>query len=155
MNKYKRQIIILLVSIIAVFGFTFKTLVDRNNRNKELAKQMHSKSIIKAGNDFNEDRSQLLKDYKINSAMEVFDKSDDIKIGGIITDIRNLHVIVRMDTADGSTYYNVEIPHTLKAYMTAMHVNDIVSMTVIAGDTEDGMVQAQAKEIKVTKKAGK
>lgn len=155
MNKYKRQIIILLVSIIAVFGFTFKTLVDRNNRNKELAKQMHSESIIKAGNDFNEDRSQLLKDYKINSAMEVFDKSDDIKIGGIITDIRNLHVIVRMDTADGSTYYNVEIPHTLKAYMTAMHVNDIVSMTVIAGDTEDGMVQAQAKEIKVTKKAGK
>lgn len=155
MNKYKRQIIILLVSIIAVFGFTFKTLVDRNNRNKELAKQMYSKSIIKAGNDFNEDRSQLLKDYKINSAMEVFDKSDDIKVGGIITDIRNLHVIVRMDTADGSTYYNVEIPHTLKAYMTAMHVNDIVSMTVIAGDTEDGMVQAQAKEIKVTKKAGK
>ncbi|NAS19614.1 hypothetical protein GND98_017580 [Clostridium butyricum] len=155
MNKYKRQIIILLVSIIAVFGFTFKTLVDRNNRNKELAKQMHSESIIKAGNDFNEDRSQLLKDYKINSAMEVFDKSDDIKIGGIITDIRNLHVIVRMDTADGSTYYNVEIPHTLKAYMTAMHVNDIVSMTVIAGDTEDGMVQAQAKEIKLTKKAGK
>jgi hypothetical protein len=87
--------------------------------------------------------------------MEVFDKSGDIKIGGIITDIRNLHVVVRMDTADGSTYYNVEIPHTLKAYMSAMHVNDIVSMTVIAGDTEDGMVQAQAKEIKVTKKAGK
>jgi hypothetical protein len=155
MKKYKRQIIVVLVVIIAIFGFTFKTLVDRNNRNKELAKQMHSESIIKAGNDFNEDRSQLLKEYKISSAMEVFDKSGDIKIGGIITDISNLHVIVRMDTADGSTYYNVEIPHTLKAYMTAMHVNDIVSMTVIAGDTEDGMVQAQAKEIKVTKKAGK
>jgi hypothetical protein len=155
MKKYKRQIIVVLVVIIAIFGFTFKTLVDRNNRNKELAKQMHSESIIKAGNDFNEDRSQLLKDYKISSAMEVFDKSGDIKIGGIITDIRNLHVVVRMDTADGSTYYNVEIPHTLKAYMSAMHVNDIVSMTVIAGDTEDGMVQAQAKEIKVTKKAGK
>jgi flagellar biosynthesis/type III secretory pathway M-ring protein FliF/YscJ len=48
MKKYKRQIIVVLVVIIAIFGFTFKTLVDRNNRNKELAKQMHSESIIKS-----------------------------------------------------------------------------------------------------------
>lgn len=154
MKKYKREIFILLAVVLAVFGFTFKTLVDRNNRNKELAKQMQSNAVINAATDY----SQKKHDERYNSVYEaaekLYDTSKDIKIGGIVTNIDHLYVVVRMDTADGSTYYNVEVPHTLKAYMTAIRVNCIVQMTVTVNGKEDGMVQATAKEIKVTKKAG-
>ncbi|ERI94185.1 hypothetical protein HMPREF1982_01197 [Clostridiales bacterium oral taxon 876 str. F0540] len=154
-KKYKREIFILLAIVLVVFGFTFKTLVDRNNRNKELAKQIQSNSTTKSIMDANEKKIDALKQNKIDTAEEAFrDKSEDIKIGGIVTNIQGLNVVVRMDTADGSTYYNVEIPHTLKAYMSAIHVNCIVQMTVTTNGKADGMVQATAREIKVIKKAG-
>ena len=154
MKKYKREIFILLAVVLVVFGFTFKNLVDRNNRNKELARQMQSNSAIKSVMDFSEDKREARYNNTFEQAEKLYDNSKDVKIGGIVTNIDHLYVVVRMDTADGSTYYNVEIPHTLKAYMSAIRVNCIVKMTVTVNGKEDGMIQSTAKEIKIIKKAG-
>lgn len=154
MRKHKRVLIVLSLLALYVFGISFKTLVDNNNRNKELARQMQSKSLVDHMADYSEAKTDQRFNAKYEAAEKLFDKSKDVGIGGVVTNIKGRHVVVRMDTADGSTYYDVEIPPALKTYMRNIDVDCIVEMIVTINGDADGMFQAEAKKVKVTKRAG-